>query len=757
MEPTNKNINRHSRAFSALLIVFILAFSLAPKVSHANDFTDSIKAMGASVASMASFLAHPIDSSLLAIVGFVTFLLNIAETVFGWIADPAIFTAIMNTSEIYLMWSTIRDLLNFVFIMVLLFSAFATVFQIDKYNYRKIVFHLILMALLVNFSFPITRFIMDVANVLMYELANRMHSAGSIVEIIKMSGMDTMIKGGDTIYLLTAIVFIFTLAATLLTIGIILLIRVVTLAIYLIFSPIAYVGSVLPGSKLNDAANEWWSGFMKQCFAGPTMFIMLYVAVELEKVITTSKVAKAITDPLKAQAVLHTASIIDMPKLVTSATLSLIPVIILWIGIGLAQKSGAIGAETAIGKSKKFLTATGKKLSGADWAKRNYDAFSAERKQRQADINKTSIGKSLGGRANRAQDKLWELSHIPVASKNARTRNMRDDHKKFQEANTDLDLANKGINDLNKIVKSGNKHQKAAAIQELIGRGSYDMSDQTNRTAYQNMRDDFGTDSQTFNAINNKLKASDPVSAFAHIKNDKERQDRIKEYTNSNQFDASKLGSSAFKGPEGQTLLKTLFEDGNINNSTLEKMREKGPSAVRNMKEALKTIGGDAAFNVQNIQAERDSKVKDSDEWIKLDDKLSAAKNVHTAHYAQHGDFHDSIKDQTDPDQTATRAALIEKFNEDAFKRTSQATMAAHTEEFAKNMNSAKFKSIVQKMEDGSAQSDFVDFARTGTITSTLPPGATPAQIKQARAQAKTFTANQNLATRDPYLSSLQP
>ena len=228
------------------------------------------------------------DSSLLAkpfewMFEIAGWLYVMAGILFAWIAKPENIVAIVGSDAVYQVWTTVRDFLNMFFILVLLFSAFATIFQIDKYNIRKILLNLVLMALLVNFSFPITRFIIDVSNVIMYHFLNNMF-VGDASNFAAMYGQQSYItdllmpKGAVKIsYLIIATAFLFILSITILIIGVLLLIRLVALAILVMFSPIGFVGNIFPGFEKHSSS--WWDALFKYAFSGPIM--VFFVAVSL--------------------------------------------------------------------------------------------------------------------------------------------------------------------------------------------------------------------------------------------------------------------------------------------------------------------------------------------------------------------------------------------------------------------------------------------------------------------------------------------
>lgn len=291
-------------------------------------------------------------------------LLSVAETIFSWIVVPNNMTAVMNNSAVYTMWRFVRDFFNTTLIMILLFSAFATVFGASTgYHYKKVLLNLVIMALLVNFSYPIARFIIDVSNVFMYGFLNQLGGSGSFMSIINASHVKDIITSGqnmpkpDISYLFAAVIFTFMFAITLVTIAILLVVRTVALTVFIIFSPIAFLGTTQPGTDLASAASGWWKEFMKYCFAGPIMVFMLVLANQM--MIGISSAANGLGTIAKLQ-----ANDAALSGLISSISFFSIPLVILWIGIEKAQKSGIAGSEMVVGQGMKLMSWTGKTLSG---------------------------------------------------------------------------------------------------------------------------------------------------------------------------------------------------------------------------------------------------------------------------------------------------------------------------------------------------------------------------------------------------------
>lgn len=312
-----------------------------------------------------SWIFHPLDCSLLAIVRFLASLVSMAATLFTWIVEPAVFKSIVDSSIIYGIWAMVKNSLNIAFILMLLFSAFATVFQVDKYNYKNVLVKLIIMALLVNFSFPITRVIIDFSNSLMYYFLSMM-SGGighSFADILDSGGLGTIINESEkqvgttngTAFLIGVTIFLFIFMITVLAIAVLMVIRAITLAILVIFSSVAFVGPVVP--PLSQHAGKWWSALFSNAFFGPAMIFMLYVALTMMR-----GISGALKQSESNVSVVEVAgSFSDFSQLVAAMAISSLPIVILWIGIGMAKTMGAVGADAVIGKA----TSWGKQL--ANW------------------------------------------------------------------------------------------------------------------------------------------------------------------------------------------------------------------------------------------------------------------------------------------------------------------------------------------------------------------------------------------------------
>lgn len=261
----------------------------------------------------------------------------------------------------YIAWSFVRDFLNLFFILALLFSAFATIFQVEAFHLKKIIVLLVVMALLVNFSFPISLFIIDFSNSAMFYLASFtfgdvktpssklaiLTDFAPLVESIMSdkSGVDALVSS------MMILVFVFLLCVTLVAFGMNLWIRIIALIFLVIFSPAGFAFAFFPSTK--SIANSWWSNLIKYSLMGPILIFTILLALLVFKgTISVTEIEKA--SKLQGTAEEQEASIIESMISFT------VPIVLLWMGLITSQKFGGM----ASGAAMSFAKNTGNKVRG---------------------------------------------------------------------------------------------------------------------------------------------------------------------------------------------------------------------------------------------------------------------------------------------------------------------------------------------------------------------------------------------------------
>ena len=304
---------------------------------------------------------------------FFGWLTSVAVTIFGFYTDPETM-GLLNRSSVYEMWKFIRDFFNLFFILTLLYVAFKIVFQIDK-DYKKMLLSLLLAALYINFSFPVSRALIDMTNVPMYFFANQMmsdpskpgESFGTALRASQLKGILVPDSIGysnlgaiDTSRLLAAVIFLFLFSITLLVLAILFANRVVFLIILVIFSPIGFAAFVFPG--MGDWSKKWWEHFWKNALFGPAAMLGLLIATrflaEIAQDQTFSKIKTVATQ----------ASTASEMGFIASMVMFAIPIIMLWMVMALGNTMSIAGASGLISMGQNFSKWAGKLPFKGVWA-----------------------------------------------------------------------------------------------------------------------------------------------------------------------------------------------------------------------------------------------------------------------------------------------------------------------------------------------------------------------------------------------------
>lgn len=204
------------------------------------------------------------------------------------------------------MWSIIRDIFNLLFIFGLIFAGFKIILGADDSASKKTVGMIVLAALLINFSLYATQVVVDFTNVAAYQI-HQMINPGTAasksmlgIPINNVSNQFYLITGlsenrgdidaelapvsGGVDQFLKALIlgFVFLIFYTILgfvfaACAIILFTRFFALIFLMIFSPLMFLGWVLPSMK--DTSSKWWKYFSNQALVGPALLFMIYLSL----------------------------------------------------------------------------------------------------------------------------------------------------------------------------------------------------------------------------------------------------------------------------------------------------------------------------------------------------------------------------------------------------------------------------------------------------------------------------------------------
>ena len=215
---------------------------------------------------------------------------------------------------IYTSWAMIRDICNMLGLFFFLISCFYMVMG-KGLETRKYVVKLMIFAVLLNFSFPISKAILDFSNIFALNMYGSMTNYrykdnaqkgvlwddyGISYELMKIIGLQEPVsKSGDinpntpilsgidgTFTILALIVMIMALGVVFAQATALFMTRTLLMLFAIITSPIMFMGGILPPNPyLNiDSLVDWWiKKFVGGAFLAPIMMLNLAISLQIMK------------------------------------------------------------------------------------------------------------------------------------------------------------------------------------------------------------------------------------------------------------------------------------------------------------------------------------------------------------------------------------------------------------------------------------------------------------------------------------------
>ncbi len=253
------------------------------------------------------------------IMTMMSWLLWLAGTLLNYVIKETVLTmkeGVDKMTGINIGWKVIRDVMNIGFIFLLVYEGILMIIgQNGKEKVKKYIFSIVLAALLINFSLFFTKILIDASNVVTVGLYNSMIDSGTpkaevagntntdAVEKRPVEGLsapfmnklkfqqlygqdsfETISKkvGGGTnmlIFFLMGTILFFIMAFVFFAISIMFIIRYITLLILLMTSPVAYMGSAIPG--MSTYSKQWWESLKGQLLFAPIYMLLTMIILKL--------------------------------------------------------------------------------------------------------------------------------------------------------------------------------------------------------------------------------------------------------------------------------------------------------------------------------------------------------------------------------------------------------------------------------------------------------------------------------------------
>jgi hypothetical protein len=512
---------------------------------------------------------------ILSLVGFLT---QLATSFFGAMLKIGFDRNSQGVAQIG--WEQSRNFANLLFILFMVVVAFATILRLERYGAKQLLPKIIIIALLINFSFVICAVIIDFSNLTANIFINNANNesgpkgvGAQLVENMKLattltpslcadydlrqSECDELLgddaakckaelekkktdceeaqkiaqqstsKGDELVNLVmtTIIGAIVLLIATfvLFAAGILLLIRVIAIWFLVILSPIVFILYIMPG--LRPYYERWWKSFINWCIFAPIFAFFMWIALKASKSISLLRMTRM-------QAAIQAGD----PSQITgffadgSAILNYFLVIGLLIGGMIAAKQlGIYGASTALAIGKKW----GK--GATDWTKRTATRPAKYTATQAGGAITAGIGKAFGrfGFGRRLESKGYQIKMKAVQERQ---------HKAYAAL-----LGTMSNENINKEIRTAGGVRAIIATREAQKRGILREADRdTIRKSAEAM--------QAYGATESARSLTElRPDALRDTERRKEAIERaVKEGTH------KKWSKEVFKGLEGQEIVKEL-------------------------------------------------------------------------------------------------------------------------------------------------------------------------------------------------------
>lgn len=253
-------------------------------------------------------------STILLLIGLL-FNLAISQTILG-------FNAWINGSvldAISIGWSFFRDIANIVIIGLFVFIAINIILGNKTYGERKLIARVLIVAVLINFSFLFTRVVINFSNAFAVQFARSLDAEKTYTpggpppdvadQFTKLMGVETLGNTKDALAkisnaqdsgwitllhaFLTTVVLL-AVALVLLYGSILLLVRALVFIFLLVTSSLAFATYLLPSLASSEFGwKAWWTALFRNALLAPLMMLFLWITLKVATALVASPVGTA--------------------------------------------------------------------------------------------------------------------------------------------------------------------------------------------------------------------------------------------------------------------------------------------------------------------------------------------------------------------------------------------------------------------------------------------------------------------------------
>lgn len=204
---------------------------------------------------------------------------------------------------IQIAWQLFRDLANVAIIGVFVFVAIMTILGSAEYGAKRLVARVLIVAILINFSFLFTRLIVESSNFVSSQVARSMPNnaleVGVAQSFLQAFGIHGLWSGTEALtdrvatqtdsgwaaflYGLVGGFFLICISGVLLYGVVMISARALLLIFMLITSSLAFATFLIPSwsNQTYIGWNNWWSNLLKAALFGPILMVFLWIAMQI--------------------------------------------------------------------------------------------------------------------------------------------------------------------------------------------------------------------------------------------------------------------------------------------------------------------------------------------------------------------------------------------------------------------------------------------------------------------------------------------
>jgi hypothetical protein len=637
-------------------------------------------------------------------------------------------------------WTTARDLGNMAFLFILLYIAFTIIFKADTSSTKTMLATVILVALLVNFSFFFTRVVIDAGNILSIQFYNAIPAPpisqtiqGSSPAASAVASVSSQIGGtaGGTkdltagvmnmlnvqgllnnnsfsqtngnfiatilIYIAGAIV-LWLLTIAFITNGIKFLVRVVVLWFLIIASPLALIALAVPG--MGGYFTQWREMLVKHSFY-PVAFMFIFLVLN-NFAVTMSGPSNALTSGVFTTTQTTGASSFGAigASLVALAIRLALVIAVLYIGMKASDSISVKGSEAA-GKVGGWFG--GKMKSTMLMPARLAGVGVRETLGRQAHNDINTLKKYPSNNwAGKLMDRAYTKGVLaPIAGAKFGTANSFNDVAKARKTEkTDVNNAVRDKENKERIKKATEVEKLLKQLVDLEKKRSLTAAEQNKKNELTNQMEDIKSGIKNFNKREVEALSTEEILPIAHLMSEGQIK-AIKDGDKSDK-DKEKIKNNWEEKSEEAPLTKSLKKLGDINKNSIGAAAEiasrkaSGAAINGDWSKSLKAILDQEHQQASTVYKEAEEDLREAAKKIRpIKDAKAAIRAAERTHATAPTDATQAaLKAATDSLKTITDAHTTEIAEHDiarkamneahAARQKTQETIDAH-KDFDKN------------------------------------------------------------------------